>query len=61
MQITFEDYAKNPSGGRTRMVGEAETARELYSKKFDAMMLELMVRLTILYIKILMINTFSIL
>lgn len=39
MQITFEDYAKNPSGGRTRMVGEAETARELYSKKFDAMML----------------------
>lgn len=39
MQITFEDYAKNPSGGRTRMVGEAETARELYTKKFNEMML----------------------
>lgn len=39
MQITFDDYAKNPSGGRTRMVGEAETARQLYTKKFDEMML----------------------
>lgn len=39
MNITLENYIKNPSGGRARMVGEAEAVRNVYTEKFNKLML----------------------
>lgn len=39
MNITFDQYIKNPTGGRARIVGAEQQAREVYSKRFDRMYL----------------------
>lgn len=39
MNITFKDYIQNPSGGRTMMVGEKNIAQELYTDKYNKMMM----------------------
>lgn len=40
MQITLKDYIKNPTGGKTRIVGEQEIARNVYTDKFNKVMLK---------------------
>ena len=35
MNISIEDYIKNPTGGRAKMIGEAESARILYTEKLS--------------------------
>ena len=40
MNISIEDYIKNPTGGRAKMIGEAESARILYTEKFNQIMLK---------------------
>ena len=39
MKITFDQYIKNPTGGRARIVGAEQQAREIYTKRFDRMFL----------------------
>lgn len=39
-QLTFDDYIKNPTGGRSRIVGERDIARSTYNDKFAKMMLK---------------------
>ena len=31
MEITFDDYVKNPTGGRSHMVGERDAAKAVYT------------------------------
>lgn len=38
-QMTFAEYIRNPTGSRSRMVGETETARAVYNDKYNKMML----------------------
>lgn len=38
-EMSFGDYIKNPSGGRTMMAGEKDVAAEIYNKKYSQMML----------------------
>ena len=40
MDITFEDYIGNPSGGRSSMVGQKEAAKAVYNDKFNKMMMK---------------------
>lgn len=40
MDITFKQYISNPTGGRSRIVGEEQLARQTYSKKYDQVMLK---------------------
>ena len=35
MEITFENYIKNPTGGRTGMVGQRDAAAAVYNEKFN--------------------------
>ena len=37
--ITFPGYIKNPSGSRAMMVGEKNLAQQLYTDKYNKMML----------------------
>lgn len=38
-KLTFAEYVRNPTGSRSRMVGEADTARAVYNEKYNRMML----------------------
>ena len=38
-KMTFDEYISNPTGSRSRMVGEKETARAVYNDKYNKMML----------------------
>lgn len=38
-KMTFDEYISNPTGARSRMVGEKETARAVYNDKYNKMML----------------------
>lgn len=40
MEITFDSYIKNPSNTRSRMVGAAEAARQMYESKFNLVLLK---------------------
>ena len=40
MKITLDTYIKNPMGGRTHMVREREMARDLYTNKFNALLMK---------------------
>ena len=40
MEITFDQYVKNPTGGRSHMVGQNEAAKAVYSDKFNKMMMK---------------------
>ena len=39
VQITFDDWIKNPSQTRSRLVGEREVAQAVYNDKYNKMML----------------------
>lgn len=39
MEITLGEYIKNPTGGRSHMVGQKDAAQAVYSDKFNKMML----------------------
>jgi len=38
-RFTFDQYIANPSGGRSRFVGEIEAARNTYNQKYEKMLL----------------------
>jgi hypothetical protein len=38
-KMTFAEYIRNPTGARSRMVGEADTARAVYNDKYNKMLL----------------------
>lgn len=38
-QITFDEWVKNPSGGRSKLVGEREIAQAVYNDKYNKMLL----------------------
>ena len=38
-ELTFDDYINNPTGAKSRVVGEKEYARQIYNKKYDNMIL----------------------
>lgn len=38
-KITFEDYIKNPTGSRSRLVGEKDIAQQVYNNKYNNMLL----------------------
>lgn len=38
--ITFEEYIRNPAGGRSRLVGERDIAQQVYNDKYNKMMLQ---------------------
>ena len=40
MEITFDDYVKNPTGGRSHMVGERDAAKAVYTDKFNKIMMK---------------------
>ena len=35
-KITLDQYIKNPSGARTRITGEEEVARNVYTDKYNS-------------------------
>lgn len=37
--ITFDEWIKNPSGGRSKLVGETEIAKAIYNEKYNKMLL----------------------
>lgn len=37
--ITFDDYIKNPTGSRSRLVGERDIAQQVYNDKYNKMLL----------------------
>ena len=39
MELTLAEYIKNPTGGRSHMVGQRDAAQAVYSDKFNKMML----------------------
>ena len=39
-KITLDQYIKNPSGARTRITGEEEVARNVYTDKYNKLMLK---------------------
>jgi hypothetical protein len=39
-RLTFPEYIRNPSGSRTKIVGETEVARAVYSDKYNKMLLQ---------------------
>lgn len=38
-RITFDEYIRNPTGARNRMVGETEMARKMYNDRYSKMLL----------------------
>ena len=38
-KVTFEDYIKNPTGSRSRLVGEKDIAQQVYNNKYNNMLL----------------------
>lgn len=39
IRLTFDEYIRNPTGGRSRIVGSKDIARAVYSDKYNKMML----------------------
>jgi len=38
-RITFDEWVKNPSGGRSKLVGERDIAQAIYNEKYNKMLL----------------------
>lgn len=39
VKFTFDDYIKNPTGSRSRIVGERDIAQKIYNEKYNKMLL----------------------